>query len=352
MKWTHDILRSPEEGDSGAGGSAGFDGGEAAGTAASAGATTLLGSQETGQTTPLGNEQSPQGGQKAPQGGSPVVSEPFYIGLYDKDGKLNKDRFDALPEHLKDSKGLFEKYDTFEAMLGGMRNLAQLAGKKGLEPLPEGAPEQLVKERKALLDRVNGVPEEPKGYGLEKPQDYPEDLPWNEERASKYSEIFHKYSAPPQMVQELMAAEIEAAKQEYAGIGERQQAMLAAEREKLQEAYGQNLQPVIDKAIRGLKSMGLTENGNPIDANHPIFNNAVAVQMAAKYAEAISEDRLVSGNTDSSMGMSDREKALDILNNPSNPLHAAYHDAEHPRHDEAVRVRQTLNKRYVERQRQ
>ena len=343
MKWINEILLSPDDGDGGAGGGAGPDGGAPSGTQEPA-------SQTTDSTSLLGSDGTPPTTEGADKPSQEVTTSPFYMGLYDESGKLNKDKLDALPDHLKDSKDLFGKYDTVESLLGGMRNLAQLAGKKGLEPLPEGSPEELIKERKGLMDRINKVPEDPKQYGIDRPDGYPEDLPWDTERAGKYAEIFHKYSAPPELVKELMAAEAEQAKAEFAGISSREKEMFAAEKGKLEQEYGNEFPEMVDKARRGLASMGLTDGDKPVDANHPIFSNAVAVKMAIKYAEAVSEDKLVSGDMDSTGGMSDREKALDILNNPNNPLHKAYHDPEDPRHEQAVQTRSRFNQKWIERQ--
>ena len=69
------------------------------------------------------------------------TSDSYHSGLWDANGTIDKDKFDSLPDHLKGSKELFAKYDTVDALLGGMQNLANLAGKKGLQPLPEGAPD-------------------------------------------------------------------------------------------------------------------------------------------------------------------------------------------------------------------
>lgn len=334
MKFYHQILRNEEgggEGDSGGGG----------------GSATLLEGGGDGSQGSEGNDNTGDGH----EGGSEVVSKPFFHGLYDESGKLNKDRLDALPDHLKDGKDLFGKYDTIEALLAGMRNAANLAGKKGLQPLPEGAPKEVVDERNALMRQLNNTPDSPEGYGFKKPDDWPESLPWQEERATKYAEILHRHNVSPELAKELYDLDMSEAMTQFGRIDEIQAETFAAEQQKLKSEFGSQLPEKVALAVRGVNSMGLKdENGEPITASHPIFKNAVAVKMAAAYAEAVSEDRLVSGDGDGSGGMSDREKALDILNNPNNPHYKAYHDPEHPGHEQAVKLRSRLNQRFHERQ--
>jgi hypothetical protein len=67
------------------------------------------------------------------------------------------------------------------------------------------------------------------------------------------------------------------------------------------------------------------------------------VNALYKIAKSLGEDNLPSHSSDPSAGMTDRQKALDIINNPQNPHHKAYMDPNHPQHDEAVAYRSKLN---------
>lgn len=339
MKWYHQILRAPEGGE-------GAEGGSGSGEGASAGdaGTSLLTAGDTGS----GGEGSEAGG---PTGGEGHETKPYYIGLYGEDGKINKDNYERLPDHLKDSKGLFEQYDTVEGLLGALKNNKQLASKKGLEPLSPDAPEKVVQERNALMAKLNNVPEDSKGYGFTKPEDYPENIPWNEERTGKYADILHKHNASPELAKELFVAQVEDAKAEASGVDGKASELFAAEETKLKEEYGAKLPEIVQQAVRGLNSMGIMDGDKPVDANHSIFKNAIAVKMAAAYASAVSEDKLVTGAGGSGLnGMSNRDKALDILNNSNNPLYKAYHDPEHPQHEQAVKTRSNFNRLHIESQ--
>lgn len=225
-----------------------------------------------------------------------------------------------------------------------MGNLANLAGKKGLEPLPKDAPKELVEERQALMRKLNNVPEKPDGYGIKKPDGVPDDQ-WNPEYVGGVLGILHKHNASPELVQELTKFDGEFASKLHAGGEAAQAQALTKERETLQTEFGAGLSAKLNLAARAAKTLGLDPD------NDPMFRTAAGVKAMLKVAEMVSEDRLVSGEGGADFGKSDREKALDIVNNPANPLHKAFHDPEHPQHQAAVEARSTFNKRWHESQR-
>jgi hypothetical protein len=108
----------------------------------------------------------------------------------------------------------------------------------------------------------------------------------------------------------------------------------------LDEAFGAEKAMKIDLAVRAIKTAGL----DPLD---PMFSDSKAVILAAKFGAMISEDRLISGETNANAGMDDRAKALDIVNNANNPLYKAYHDAEHPQHAQAVEAKSRFNQSWL-----
>lgn len=231
-----------------------------------------------------------------------------------------------------------------EALLGGMGNLANLAGKKGLEPLPKDAPAELVAERQALMRKLNNVPEKPEGYGIKKPDGVPDDQ-WNGEYVGGILGVLHKHNASPELVQELTKFDGEFSQKLRAGGEAAQAQALNKERETLKTEFGAEFGKKISLAARAAKTLGLDPE------NDPMFRTAAGVKAMLRVAEMVSEDRLVSGEGGADFGKSDREKALDIVNNPANPLHKAFHDPEHPQHQAAVEQRSTFNKRWHEAQR-
>ncbi len=270
--------------------------------------------------------------------GDGTSGDPFFVGLWDNSGTINKDRFDALPEHLKGHKETFSKYKTADDFFNGMGNLAQLAGKKGLEPLPEDAPDSVKEERAALMRKLNNVPETADDYGITKPDDLPDEQ-WNGEYVKDVLSVLHKHSASPALVKELVAIDAQHATNLGAESQAAQEAAFKAESAKLTEAFGSEIQQKTDQAKRMARTLGLDP------ATDPMFRSASVVQAFANMFSMVSEDRLVSGDGGNNLGASDREKARDIVFNPGNPLYAAYHNTDDSRHKQALDQVEAFNKR-------
>lgn len=326
-------------GDGGAGGGSGGSGTLLSGGAGSGGAAEGQGGAGQGGGAAGGQGSGGAGGAEGAASGA--GAPPWFVGLYDASGKINAKAFDALPEHLKAHKDTFAKYQTVDALLGGMGNLANLAGKKGLQPLPKDAPAELVAERQVLMRQLNNTPEKPDGYGIKKPDGTPDEQ-WNGEYVNGVLGILHKHNASPDLVKELVGFDGEFAGKLRSGSEAQQVQALKQEEAALKEAFGSDYSKKIDAATRAARTLGLDPESDPI------FRSSKAVIAMAKVAEMVSEDRLVSGNSDTGFGESDRTKALDIINNESNPLYKAYHDAEHPQHAAALAQVSTFNQRWAQ----
>lgn len=333
-----------EAGAGGAGGGGGqpagapSDGGAPAGGAPSGGGSLLSSAPGgSGASAPEAG-QSPAAGTPADAGAPQAVGgDPFYVGLWDKTGKINKAAFDKLPDGLKAYKDTFAKYDTAEAFFHGVGNLVNLAGKKGLQPLPADAPEAVKAERAALMRTLNNVPEKIEGYGVKKPDGLPDEQ-WNPEYVNGILGVLHKHNASPELVKELVALDAQSATAMRAQGEAAKQAAYKQEVATLQKEFGAEFGKKIDLAARAARTLGL----DPNDAS--VFGNAKVVSAFARMAEMVSEDRLVNGDASAGFSKGDREKALDIINNAANPLHTAYHNTADPRHKQAVDQVTAFNK--------
>jgi len=256
----------------------------------------------------------------------------WYADLWGADGKINHAAYDRLPDHLKAHKSTFAKYNTVEAFMGGYANLAQLAGKKALAPLPADANDEMKAERNALMRQLNNVPEKPDGYGIKRPENYPEQA-WDDDYVNGIMSTLHKYNAPPEQAKELLKLDSEFAVKRDAV---RKQAIAEYEQNEiktLQSEWGNNYQPNLLKAVRVASTLGL-------DPNDPVFASSKLVKAMAQVADMVSESKLVSGAAPDNMsGMDDRAKSRDIALNPENPLYKAYHDSNHPQHQHAVQMK-------------
>jgi hypothetical protein len=341
-----------QAGDNGSGGGGGTGGaatGGASGAATATASTSLLsggGAASTAAGTGAGSAAQSTQATAAAGASTATVGEAWHVGLYGSDGKINATKFDSLPEHLKPHKDLFARYQTVEALMGGLANMSSLAGKKALAPLPENASPEAKAERSKLLAQINNVPEKPEGYGFKRPDNVPE-AQWNQGYVDGIAGILHKHAISPAAAKELMDFDLAQAGQLNAGskvAQEKAQAEYAtAQNKALDEAFGAERSKHIDLAVRAIKTAGL-------DPNDAMFSDAKAVMLAAKFGAMISEDRLISGETNANAGMDDRAKALDIVNNPGNPLFKAYHEAEHPQHAQAVEAKSRLNQAWHSKQ--
>jgi len=333
--------------DEAGGGDAGGGGGAASAPAGGDAVSSLISAPPTSApTTPPAS--TPPASASTPLSAPPPIpaqvagGEAWYVGLYDASGKLNTAKFDALPAHLKAHKDTFSKYQTVEALLGGFANVSSLAGKKALAPLPPDASPEAKAERAKVMAQLNNVPEKPEGYGFKRPDNIPEEM-WNGDYVNGVAAILHKHQVSPEAAKELMAFD----ESHGLKIGEQSKAAVAqaeaAEAKALKDAWGADYAKNIDLAVRGARTLGF-------EPNDPVFKSSKVVQMVAKFASMISEDRLVSGETTANAGMDDRAKGLDIMKNPNNPLYQAYHNPSHPQHAQAVETKSRFTQSWLAKQ--
>jgi hypothetical protein len=353
MKWLDQLILLREEaGEGGSGTGAGTGEGEEGSGGEGEGEGTQEGQQRKAPGSSLldeGGEESGKGGEEGSGGkqessaGDKGDYSPFSIY---EEGKVSEKFLNSLSEEDKGLRKFFEKYasaeDPNKAMLQGVKNLQYLAGQKALEPLPADAPDSVKEERRQLMAKLNGVPEKPDGYGIKKPEDLPDGIVWPEGSEGKYAEIFHKHGASPELVKEVFALHQEGLKAAEVQMEQQIGQQREAEMSLLKKEYGDRTQQVLKNAMRGASTLGL----DPETAKS-LATSAAAVKAFAAVVDLVSEDKLSTGG-ESSTGTSYRDKALDILRNPNNPLHEAYHNQAHPQHDEAVRTRSELNKKWAE----
>lgn len=340
MKWTTDAnflgWRDQEGGDgSGSGGDAGGSQVGSQGGSQGGSSSTLL-DGDAGQGDDQGDG---SGGQDS--GGDAGVAQSWFKGFINEDGSLNKDRLDHLPAELQPFKDRLERYNSADSLLRGFMNSSDLNGKKALEPLSPNASEEAKKERAKLMASLNGTPNEPAGYGFKKPDNWPEDMPWSDERTGKYAEILHRHQASPELAQELLQAQLEDAQ---AGVGDIQAQIdqqIADGKKALQTMVGDDK---LGETVNAAKRALLTLNWDGFDKHSNAVKDPFVVRLLAEHAKLLGEDNLVGGNDRSTSGLNARSAALDIVNNKDNKWHAAYHDPEHRDHEAAIEEKQRLDR--------
>jgi hypothetical protein len=265
------------------------------------------------------------------------VSKPFYDGWISQDGRLNPEAYERLPADIKPAAETFKKYGTVEDLARSHWHLTQLIGKKGLLPLPSDASEQAKTEFNARLREILKVPAKPEDYGIAKPDDIPPEA-WDDAYAKNMASILHKHNAPPELVNELVAASAQSAKGQLTSVNVAQLKQRETSAKVLQETWGQEMPKKLMLARQGMKQLGL-------DPNDPIIGNRADVIMAAaKFTESVAEGRLIAGDESGLEGyQADSQKAQAIIFDKGNPLHEAYHNPRDPRHSFAVKTVADLN---------
>lgn len=278
-----------------------------------------------------------QGAQGGAGAGDAGTQHSFFKGLYDESGKINKGNFDALPDHLKPYRATFEKYDDVPSLLGGLGNLATLAGKKGLQPLPEGADEKSVNEFNERLKDILQIPKDPKGYGLQRPEGIPDHL-WDQGAVDQAAELFQKLNVPPAAAKELVKWDAQRALDLEAEQAKAQAAHIEKQKSMLNDAFGAESERKLAVARMTAQKLGL-------DPQDPIIGNSAPLIIAlARAAAMIGESRLVDDGRSGQAGMTHREQALAISTDPANPKYKIYHDRNHPQHKSVVDEVTELNR--------
>lgn len=281
-----------------------------------------------------------------PANTSQQPTESWANGWVKPDGSLDHSRFDKAPDELKTIRKDVERYKTVDEYLKGQRERETLLGKKGLvDPLPADATKEQLAERSALLRKVNGAPEDAKGYGLARPEGVDEKL-WDQKYADDIAAVALKHGASPGLVKDMASVALANVQEQV----------------KAQELADKTWYDGQDKLIRdGLQKDGLDFGRGKelaekagrrwgVDPTSPLMKNATVFMLLTRLAKAGAEDEFIKGELEG-MGISggmtaaDADKAADdIMRNKENPLYAAFHNRGDPDHDTAVKKWNGYNK--------
>lgn len=273
----------------------------------------------------------------SPTAGGAAAPTSWSTSFFKSDGTLDHAALEKIPEEFKGLVPTLSTLKTDKDLWGKLANLNSLAGRKALAPLGANATPEEVAAHNQVLRAVLGVPEKPDGYGFARPQDFPEEA-WNDERAKKAMAIMHEGNVSPAVAQKLLALQLDGWKEDVAG-----------QQKYVQEFYAQQ-----DQAFRedlqknGLdydRTMSLIErvaNQFGIAKDDVLLKNATVRNLMRQVGTAMGEHKFVGGESGASGIKSNRAMADDIVHNKQNPEYAAYWDASHAKHGEAVQKVQAL----------
>lgn len=251
--------------------------------------------------------------------GSPYFSEgtKFAPDFADRLGpELDAYRATASKFAGKDLTDLIQSYGEAQKLIG-QRNEGTIK-----VPGAEASVEEI-----AAFNRAIGVPESADKYSTDKVP-----MPPGIELKAERLEGFKEFAAKRGITQGAFEAVLEFEAQYQAKAAqERQVAMeqyLRQQEDTLREEWGAKYDQRAMRAMRAAETLDLPQD-------HPALQDADVRRAMAKFADMISEDKLA-GNDAIVQTLSTSSKARDIVFNPDNPLHKAYHNGTDPNHREAV----------------
>lgn len=283
------ILGRPRyEGDAGNGGTGSGGSGEGGDGNSSAGG----GSQASASGTALTG---------APASGSPSGTPP-----------TTPDWAVGLPDDLKSSPSL-ATYKDLPSFVKSALEAEKLIGKKGIiKPGENATPEELSRYYKEL-----GRPEKPEEYGLKKPEDWPNDVPFSDALVPKVAEMFHKNGIPGDQAQKLWSDYHNMIKEEFTSHVSLSEQQVNEGLSKLKQEWGgeDKYNANLETAKMAVKEFGgdslinfLNESGL---GNHPDL-----IRAFANAGQGLREDGFVGGGNNSGTMNESRAKAeIEKLNN-------------------------------------
>lgn len=275
-----------------------------------------------------------------PPEGSPPPPPPsgggsFHSDWLKSDGTLNPASYDRLPEDVRYMKDTLSKYKTAEELVRGMAYTQTFAGKKGLIPLPAGSPPEVIAERKALLDGINGVPKEVKDYGITR-DSVAKDLPeanWNQPLADNFVKWAHENSVSPAAVKKFITeVQLPLVKGQLAQQAQGETQFWTAEQQAFDaEIRKANITPENAAGLveKGAIALGL-DLANP--QTKTFLKGKDARLMAMRHAIATGESGFVKGDDPEGGGNDPEALANSASHDKANPLYEPYYNASHPQH--------------------
>lgn len=174
------------------------------------------------------------------------------FSMYGNEG-VNADLISSIGDNAPSVKNLLSKYPSLEKLESGVKHMNWLSQQKGLTALDDDAPDDVRARQQEILRSVLHVPEDPSGYKIDKPEGFPDELGWSDERVSRYAEIAHKHNISPAALQELVSANAQEQMAQFAELPELQKAAELETLNEIKAEHGPKFDDMLTKAESGLK---------------------------------------------------------------------------------------------------
>jgi hypothetical protein len=200
----------------------------------------------------------------------------------------------------------------------------------------DGKPESIAEWRKTHLPNIykagllDAPPATPADYGLVKPDNMPAGLEWNDERASKYAGVLHKFGIPKAAVPELMALHVEA----LTGVGALVKTSVEAGTAALKSEFGTDYDVRVEEAKRLTAAIFKSPEELALFESTGIGNHPGFLGVIMRLAPLVAQDSsvLVGKGDANSMGDKSGEsvttEVASIMNDATNPRYKLYHSGD------------------------
>lgn len=297
------VLRAPEDG-AGTGAPAAADGAPAAG--------------DTPAAAPAATNPAP-----ATAPADPAAAKPWH----------DSDRFNDDERRWLTAKGLAIS-DPVEAavkLLKGHRAAEQRIG-KGLDSIMDRpGKDQPYSEWAKANAAALGLPETIDGYKVEKPADWPKDLPWNDDLDAKAQALAFENGVPPAVHKAYIGMVADYMKSTAADIDRQVEAARTEMMAELQRDWGKQTDAKLTQAKQAMNHFA-TEAGLAPEAIESLMTtmkekvgDAATMKLFAAIGASMGEDRIVNPGGNSSLGMtpSEANAAIQKLSAPGGELFEA-----------------------------
>lgn len=273
---------------------------------------------------PPAPQQTPEGGQPpapaslVPEPTQPAAtSAPLGDDWINEDGSFRQGWYQRFPEEMQVP---LAKYKSVEELAKGHANAQALIGRKGIFlPTEKSTPEEVAEFRKAI-----GVPDSPDGYHI-KPDVVPDGLVWNDDLPKPFLAVAHKHHVSDAAMKDFGKAFMQMEEFRLSAATGMATAAVTRELQEGSAVLRSNWRDNYDQKILSVQQACALTGTDPKSKG---FRDPAAVMCIARLAEMISEDKLVSATGGLNPVTSGKALALDIINNPENPLHKAYKEGD------------------------
>ena len=262
------------------------------------------------------------GGNLPPAAGDPPAFAPSFDGVIQADGAFAEGWTSKAfgPDYTGPLAGVKTLTDVDKVLRDNMA--AARAKTDGMLKVPG---ESATPEERAAFFKAIGVPDDPNGYGLAKPEKLPDGVSWDDAFAGEFAKTAHSLGLTPAQVKGLsefqtqhIAGQVAMTRQQLAEADK-------AEKAELAKAFGGDA-TAVNAAVAAAQKVGQQAGLPPeaFDPQHQDYWGNQALQAFAKLAPRLGEHGFAPGSGGASAGAISVDAAKDIMNNKGNPDHAKY----------------------------